>query len=199
MPTGEERAWETLTGLDPEHVCLRAGVTYEPSTGCFAVRVFSAGVIVSTRDGRVFGSSPEADALLERLAGHATLSLLWYLTSARDVPLSGRLVKPGDLGGGRIYERGTHVLPLHRVAEKYGTDVCAFLARGEELGGTRLGYADASLRLLPFPRVPVVVLLWKKDAEFAPRAGLLFDSSARYQLPVDIIWSTAMMSLLAVL
>jgi hypothetical protein len=43
------------------------------------------------------------------------------------------------------------------------------------------------------------LLLWKKDPEFTARAGLLFDSSARLHLPVDVIWSTAMMSLLAML
>lgn len=103
------------------------------------------------------------------------------------------------MGGGEIYERGTHVLPLDRVSDRYGTDVPGFLARGRELGGEPTDYADASLRLFPFPRVPVVLLLWEKGPEFAARASLLFDSSARFHLPVDIIWSTAMMSLLAML
>ncbi|MBL7165191.1 MAG: DUF3786 domain-containing protein [Dehalococcoidales bacterium] len=148
---------------------------------------------------RISGDSPAADILLEQLGGYARLSALWYLVGARDIPVSGKLVKPGDMGGGEIYQRGTHVLPLDRIAERYGSDVPGFLARGRELGSEQAEYGDASLRLFPFPRVPVVLLLWKKDPEFVARAGLLFDSSARFHLPVDVIWSTAMISLLAML
>ena len=199
MPNGEEHAWEVLARLDPEAVCRRADVTHCAPAGHYVLRVFSAFMPVSTKDRRMSGGSPSADALLERLGGHARLSALWYLVGARDVPLSGRLAKPGDMGGGEIYERGTHVLPLDCVADRYGSDLDGFLARGRELDGEETRYGDASVRLLPFPRVPVVLLLWKKDPEFAARAGLLLDSSARFHLPLDIIWSTAMMTLQAML
>jgi hypothetical protein len=197
--SGEEHAWELLSDLDPEDVCRRADVSFDCATGCFKLRLFSADILVCTSYRSISGDSPATNILLERLGGYARLSALWYLVGARDIPVSGKLVKPGDMGGGEIYERGTHVLPLDRIAEKYGSDVPGFLARGRELGGKQAEYRDVSLRLLVFPRVPVVVLLWKKDPEFAARAGLLFDSSARFHLPVDVIWSTAMVSLLAML
>ena len=195
MPSGEEHAWEVLARLDPEVVCRRAQVAFCPPAGHYVLRLFSERMLVSTKDRRISGSSPAAGVLLERLGGHARLSSLWYLVGARDIPLSGRLVRPGDIGGGEIYERGTHVLPLDRIAHRYGSDACGFLARGRELGGEETEYGDASLSLFPFPRVSVVLLLWKNDPEFAARAGLLFDSSARFHLPVDIVWSTAMMTL----
>lgn len=197
--SGEEHAWGLLSDLDPEDVCRRADVSFDHPAGCFKLRLFSADILVCTRYRRISGDSPAADILLERLGGYARLSALWYLVGARDIPASGKLVKPGDMGGGEIYQRGTHVLPLDRIAERYGGDVPGFLARGRELGGEQTKYGDASLRFFPFPRVPVVLLLWKKDPEFAARAGLLFDSSARFHLPADVIWSTAMMSLLATL
>lgn len=197
--SGEEHAWELLSDLDPEDVCRRADVSFDRPAGCFKLRLFSADILVCTRCRRISGDSPAADVLLERLGGYARLSALWYLVGARDIPVSGKLVKPGDMGGGEIYQRGSHVLPLDRIAERYGSDVPGFLARGQELGGKQAEYGDVSLKLFLFPRVPVVLLLWKKDPEFAARAGLLFDSSARLHLPVDVIWSTAMMSLLAML
>ena len=197
--SGEEHAWGLLSDLDPEDVCRRAEISFDHPAGCFKLRLFSADILVCTRYRRISGDSPAADILLERLGGYARLSALWYLVGARDIPASGKLVKPGDMGGGEIYQRGTHVLPLDRIAERYGGDVPGFLARGRELGGEQTKYGDASLRFFPFPRVPVVLLLWKKDPEFAARAGLLFDSSARFHLPADVIWSTAMMSLLATL
>jgi len=199
MQNGEKHAWDVLTGLEPGDVCRRAAADFDHSAGCFRLRIFSRDISVSVRDRHISGGSVMIDSWLERLTGHARLSALWYLISARDVPFTGKLVKPGEMGGGDIYERGTHVLPLDKIADKYGSNIPVFLERGRELGGEPEVYGDASIRLTPFPRVQVVLLLWEKDPEFAARAGLLFDSSARFSLPVDIIWSTAMMNLLAML
>jgi hypothetical protein len=55
------------------------------------------------------------------------------------------------------------------------------------------------LKLLPFPRIPVFLILWLKDEEYPPRADLLFDSTCEAQAPLDIIWSIAMVSLLVML
>jgi hypothetical protein len=49
------------------------------------------------------------------------------------------------------------------------------------------------------PRIPLTVILWLGDEEFPSRADLLFDSSAALHVPLDINWSLAMMSLIALL
>ncbi|MBI3593004.1 MAG: DUF3786 domain-containing protein, partial [Nitrospirae bacterium] len=46
---------------------------------------------------------------------------------------------------------------------------------------------------------PVALILWAADEEFPSRVDLLFDSTCELQLPLDIIWSIAMMSLLLML
>jgi hypothetical protein len=161
--------------------------------------LFGHEVLVSLPDRWLHAVDTEAASLLERMGQHVALSTLWYLVGARDVPLSGRLVKPNDMPGGDIYERGTHVLPLDRVSGEYGEDVGAFVARGRALNGEQLEYADASIRLFPFPRIAAAVLLWAKDAEFSARASLLIDDSCRHHLPMDIVWSVSMMSVLAML
>ena len=60
-------------------------------------------------------------------------------------------------------------------------------------------YGDASLRLYPLPRVPVVMTLWLEDEEFPPRVDLFFDTTCSMQMPVDMLWSVAMMSILIML
>jgi hypothetical protein len=62
-----------------------------------------------------------------------------------------------------------------------------------------MDYGDTSVRLFPFPRVPVVLIIWKQDKEFPARADILLDSTCSEHLPTDIIWSTAMMSILTML
>jgi hypothetical protein len=121
---------------------------------------------------------------------------LWYLVKTRDIPCTGKLVKLQQVKGGDIFSRGSHVLPLERVALRYGKDPTAFLERGKVFGGDEVKLADATVRLHPFPRIPVVITLWLEDAEFPARADILLDSTCELQLPTDILWSIAMMSLL---
>jgi hypothetical protein len=100
---------------------------------------------------------------------------------------------------GQIFFKGSHELPVAKIAEKYSSDLPGFLRSGMGLGGVPLNYGDASLQVFPFPRVPIVLLLWKGDAEFPARCDLLFDSTCLLHLPMDIIWSTAVMTVLSML
>jgi hypothetical protein len=49
------------------------------------------------------------------------------------------------------------------------------------------------------PRIPVTLILWLSDEEFPARADLLFDSTCEIHLPLDILWSIAMMTILVFL
>jgi len=132
--------------------------------------------------------------LVSALGDYSRLSTLRYLIHASDLPLTGQLVRPSDLSGGGIFVKGTHVLPLDKIATYFADYRGDFLSIGKSLGGSELDYGDMSLKLLPFPRVPVVLIVWCGDDEFAPKASLLFDSSCGEHLSTDIIWSTAVMT-----
>lgn len=193
MPTGEEPAWDALLRLDPEDVCKRAKVTFDSSCHTYVLKSFSQDVRIFTKD-RVMSIDSPVDEMSADIDAHSRLLILSYLIYARDIPLSDELVSPVNLPGGEIYSRGTHALPLDKVAEKYGDHSDRFITRGRELGGEVLSYGDASFRLFPLPRVPVVLILWREAEEFPARSTLLFDSTCKLHLPPDILWSTAMMS-----
>ena len=199
MVVGEAAAWEALSRLDPADVCRRALATYDKPAGHYVLRCFDQDIRVSPAERRLSAGPGVGDCLLGRLATYSTLPILWYLIGAQDVPVSGRLVRPADIKGGLIYERGTHALPLGRLAEKYGHDPAAFVGKARDLDGLGVDYGDAAVRLRPLPRVPVVIILWQTDGEFSPRASLLFDSTCELHLRPDVIWSTAMMSVLIML
>ena len=74
-----------------------------------------------------------------------------------------------------------------------------FIKGGSELGGLKLEHGDASLLLHPFPRVPVTMILWAGDDEFRARVDMFFDASCEQHLPMDVIWSTAMSTVLIML
>lgn len=196
---GEERAWNELARLSPADVSRRSKTVYDSASGTYTLRFFNQEVLISPEDRKIRGEGRLSDFFLKQLYFYSRLSILWYLIRAKEVELSGDLINPRNVSGWLIYSHGSHILPLEKLTAKYGSDVPALLVEGKEVGGMPLCYGDASVQLFPFPRVPVVLILWRGDEEFPARTDLLFDSTCSLHLPPDIIWSTAMMSLLVML
>ena len=132
--------------------------------------------------------------MLEHLSEYSVLGILHYLAEAKDILPTGTMVSPKELPGGDIFQRGTHRLPLHVLADKFGEDVTGFLHTGSILGGEQAEFGDAGCTLFPFPRVPVTVAVWRKSEEFPAEAVLLFDSTCPFHLATDVVWATAMMT-----
>ena len=196
MASGKERAWKNLSGCIPGEVCARADVTYDEARSVYVVRSFGQDILVCPTDRTLKAQTPVGERMLMRYDHFAALAILSYLGNARATPPSGHWVKPADLRSGDIYYRGSHVLPLEGLSKVYEGRLPDFAAHGALLGGSPLSFGDVSAKLLPLPRVPVAVILWKGDEEFPGRADLLLDSTCEVYLPADIIWSVAMLSVL---
>jgi hypothetical protein len=199
MSPGEEKAWKILAEREPDEVCRTTKAVFDEKSRLYRLKSFGMNLLISPAERSIGSSSQGSELLLQRLGYFAKLSTAWYMAGARDVPCSGKLVNPLNLKGGQLFFRGTHVLPLDKISARYGRDLQGFLKRGEELKAEQTDYGDAAIVLFPFPRVPVYVIIWKEDEEFPARSDLLFDSSCEHHLALDILWSTAMMSLLILL
>lgn len=197
MTEGEQKAWETLKQQDPKDVCKNALVTYNKADSSYELCSLGMDFAIRPHSQTIEGIGPRAAEACTTLEEFFTLSALCYLASAKDVPPTGRLIRPDNMKGGRIFSHGTHVLPLGRLAAKYGPDPQGFLKQAEALGGRAMGFGDASVQLLPMPRIEVTLVLWLPDEEYPGRADLLFDSTAEVHLPVDVNWSVAMLTLRA--
>lgn len=199
MTPGEEKAWEDLSILNPLDVCKKTGVFYDSVNGNYTLKSFGIDFLISPQKRVIKNISPEGKNLLKRHSYFFNISALCYLINAKDIPLSGRLIKPSDIKGGSLFFRGTHALPLDKIAEKYGGDKPAFIKKSRSLNGKLLNYGDAAVELLPMPHIPATLILWLSDDEFPARADLLLDSTCEQHVPLDIIWSIAMMSTLVML
>jgi hypothetical protein len=194
---GEAKAWESLAELRPRDVCSGAGVSYEPASRVYTVRSFGIDFTVSPEARTITSSDPRAGLFLDRYKDFFRLSVLYYLTSAKDIPATGRLIRPLDVKGGQRFFSGTHVLPLDQVAERFGRDKVSFVARGLKFGAELAAFGDAAVRLYPLPRVPVTIILYLQDEEYPARVTLFFDSTVDFQLSLsDIVWSVSMMATL---
>jgi hypothetical protein len=194
---GEAKAWEALAERRPKDVCSGAGVSYDPSSRSYTIRSFGIDFTVSSEARTITSSDPRSTLFLDRYKDFFRLSILWYLTSAKDIPATGRLIRPLDVKGGQRFFSGTHVLPLDQIAERFGRDKVSFVAQGPKFGAEIAAFGDAAVRLSPLPRVPVTILLYFQDDEYPSRVTLFFDSTVDFQLSLsDIVWSVSMMATL---
>ncbi len=196
---GEDKAWEILGSLPPDSVCRSAAVSYDAATESYAISSLGMDFVISVKNRTILSSAEESAVLLQKLGSFFRLSVLWYLASAKEIDCTGRPVKLEQIRGGDIFTRGSHILPLDGLAKKYGKDRTGFLEKGMRLGGELVKAGDASIKIYPLPRIPVVLTIWLEDEEFPAGADLFFDSTCDLQLPTDIIWSIAMMSILIML
>jgi hypothetical protein len=188
---GEEHGWELLEARDTREVCERAGVTYSPADG-YSLLVFGAPVSVLPGVRTITGSSAESQLVLAKTAYFTRLSILHYLVGVKRIEPSGRLIGPLELKAGRFFADGSHRLPLDKVAARFSDDPGAFARQARRFGGQERSHGDVAMELRPFPRLPVTLVFWRRDEEFPARAYLLFDDTCEQQLPVDILWSVAM-------
>jgi hypothetical protein len=184
---------------EPGTICKQADVKYDFVSHKFVMLSFGQEVIIDVSAFTITSPTPLGEHLLHGLGYFFDMACLWYLGKAKNKPLARKLVSPASLSGGEIFQKGSHVLPLDQIASRYGNDIEGFYKRGAELGGLKLEHGDASLLLHPFPRVPVTMILWAPDDEFPARVDMFFDTTCEQHLPPDVIWSTAMTTVLSML
>jgi len=193
--TGEERAWELIAQRVPDKIAAGAGVLYDPGTRTFRVECFGNGILVSLEGRSIDSVSDTGNILIGKLKFLSILAILRYLVHAENASESGQMIKPADLPGGDFFVYGTHILPLDRLAERFGNDIQSFTKKAADLSGEPLSFGDASVKLYPFPKFPIILILWAGDDEFCANASLLLDAGCCSGFPIDVIWSTAMMTL----
>jgi len=196
---GEAQAWKLLAARDPSEVCERAAVVFVAEAGGYQVPVFGSRITVDPSAQTMTGSCEESELPLTKNAYFSRLSVLHYLLGAQKIAPSGRLLKPEELKTGQFYAQGSHLLPLDRVAARFSRDPEGFTAQAGRFGGRPQTFGDVATVLMPFPRVPVTLILWLEDDEFPARCSLLFDDTCELHLPADMLWSVAMLCALVML
>jgi hypothetical protein len=199
MSSGEQHGWEQLGTLSPEAVCLRTGATYDREANVYGLDVFSARVNVAPGTREMSGDTPQAEKLLAGLSFFSHRSILGFLIHGQAITPSGHWVTPGEMPGVDAMVRGSHTLPLDKLAARYATCADAFVQRAETWGGHPESFGDAAVCLHPFTGLPMLLILWTGDEEFPARSSLLLDTTSRSQVTPEILWCVMMLTVLAML
>ncbi len=191
-----EQFWERLATLPREETAQRAKCRYLADDDAFVVPLLNTDYLVypSRRTIRAT-QAPE-----NRPAGYLQqLCILAYLVNAKDLPPGNRLVSAEKLDPGGFFFRGSHRLPVERLARVFGPDPQLLHKVGRALNAIPRTFGDVSIELCVLPRIPVTLVIWGADEEFPARASILFDQSVTLQLPLDVLFAIAALTIEAVL
>jgi hypothetical protein len=134
------------------------------------------------------GADAPAPALPEQVL------ILHYMSGGEALPPSGAWVAYREIPGATFYFGAFVKRALDPLKKVFGAQPGDLAAPATKLGGTPLGEGDASFRFQLLPRVPVQVIVWQGDAEFAAEASILFDRSIEgFLSPEDIAWLAGML------
>jgi hypothetical protein len=120
--------------------------------------------------------------------------LILHYLMAPDLPeLSGRWVSYREIPGASFYFSAFVKRAVDPLKKVFGMNIAGLAAASEALDGKQIATGDAGFEFLPFPKVPVQLIVWEGDEEFAPEAGIVFDATVgRILSPEDIAWLAGM-------
>ena len=103
--------------------------------------------------------------------------ILHYLTSAKGTPITNKVIAYKELPEGANYLPTFSKRAIKPILDHFSKEPRLLVEAAEKLGGSKADYGDASVTINAFSHVPITLVLWRGDEEFAPEGNILFDSS----------------------
>lgn len=167
-------AGEELAKLDLPQQCLRSGAQYEvkDSRKIITLRYLNQICLITLPDIEV--SLPDSK---ERLTFREKVLILHYLIRAKGTPPSNELITYKELPSGNIYFPTFAKRTIKPLVRNFSKEANLLLAAAERLGGGKTDHGDIGVTIDAFSRVPITIVLWRGDDEFAPEGSILFDAN----------------------
>ena len=73
------------------------------------------------------------------------------------------------------------------LVDHFGSEPERLIAAAEKLGGHKVDYGDVAVTINAFSYVPITLVLWQGNKEFAPEGSMLFDSTVSDYLSIEDI------------
>ncbi|MCK4485983.1 MAG: DUF3786 domain-containing protein [Desulfobacterales bacterium] len=183
--TARALALDTLSKLDIETCCTNAGLSPElVPTGIKRVPIPYLG---HTYTLTVHNDTIFFDDTSDPLKIQDQVLLLHYLITARGVPVADQWITFREVPSGSFYYAAFVKRAIVPLGKWFGGKPSLLDGVARVIGQVSPSPGDKALKIFAFPRVPVVLSLWKGDEEFPPEANLYFDQSIASYLPTEDI------------
>jgi hypothetical protein len=175
-------ACEQLASIDDiERQCRQSGAQYIASEKAIAIDHLNQSYRISFPDGQVSLITGEEVPIRDKIL------ILHYFTRAKGTPLSNKTITYKELPDGINYFPVFTKRAIKPVVTFFGSEPEQLLRTAETLGGHKANYGDVAVTINAFSRVPVTIVLWQGDEEFAPEGSIFFDSTISDYLTNDDI------------
>ena len=113
--------------------------------------------------------------------------ILHYLTRAKGTPLASKMITFKELPEGAIYSPTFAKRTANPLLKHFGKEPHRLVDIAEKLGGHKVDYGDVAVTISAFRYVPITLVLWRGDEEFAPQASIIFDATISDYLSTEDI------------
>lgn len=167
-------AREQLNRVDINKQCQSSGAQCQPlDTGTLVtVKYLGRTYRVTLPEVRI---SPEDSD--EEVPLKDRILILHYLAQAKGTPLSGRAITYKELPEGASYFPTFAKRAIKPLVDHFGREPHRLEDATVTLGGRRADYGDVAVTIDAFRRVPITLVLWRGDNEFAPEGSIIFDGN----------------------
>ncbi|RLB83264.1 MAG: hypothetical protein DRH15_05615 [Deltaproteobacteria bacterium] len=191
MPTEQDYkaaralAIDTLARLDIDKCCAMTGLSVQ-GAGTHKRRIiipylgYKYCLIISDKN-IAFENSDVSLKLPDQVL------LLHYLITSSGVPVEDRWITFREVPSGPFYYPSFVKRAVTPLVRSIGQAPAIFKQVAQTIGQIVETPADIALKVIPLPRVPVVLSLWKGDEEFPPEGNVYFDASVSSYLPTEDI------------
>lgn len=158
--------------LSPEEAAARCGVPFE--NGCFTLRLLGVDYRIAWPDYAITASREDAFALTNL---PCQTFLLRYLLEGREAALSLSYKTFREMPWGELYIAPYTGRCLTRAAFTFGTQVAAFAAACERMGGEKLPHGDAGYQFTFLGGYRMQIMIYAGDEEFPPSSQILYSDN----------------------
>ena len=120
--------------------------------------------------------------------------ILHYMSAMEKKPVSGKWIAYREIPGAAFYYSSFVKRAIDPLKKVFGHNTAGLPRAADKIGGTAIDNGDVGYEFRVLPKVPLQLILWEGDDEFAPEANILFDDTAgSYLSPEDAAWLAGML------
>ena len=178
-------ACEQLAKIDDiEQQCHKSGARYQEidSKKVIIIEYLNQSYQITLPDIEISFTDSE-----EKVPIRDKVLILHYLTSAKGSPATNKLITYRELPEGSSYSPTFSKRTIKPLIHHFGQEPQRLVDVAEKLGGHKADYGDAAVTINAFSQVPITLVLWQGDTEFAPEGSIIFDATISDYLSTEDI------------
>jgi hypothetical protein len=134
---------------------------------------------------------PHADISLtdspEEVPTRDKVLILHYLILAKGTPIANKMITFKELPEGFNYFPSFSNRTIRLLLDHFGNEPSRLVDAAAKLGGHKADYGDVAVTINAFSYVPITLVLWRGDEEFAPSGSIIFDATISDYLSTEDI------------